>query len=137
MRLWRNIQNEGRKVSYSVPRTFFRLEIQGVFEKPSQDKESDFVVDYAPPEMFEAGIILQEMRTEGDTYYCVCLFCPENTFRFYGQHEIRYKKYPFGRIFVDTEEYLIKVNEKTKSFMQVRTVVGVLMQILPEGMGNV
>lgn len=31
------------------------------FEKSSQEKDSDFVVDYAPPEIFEAGIVLQEM----------------------------------------------------------------------------
>lgn len=40
----------------------------GRFEKSPQGKDSDFVVDYAPPEMFEAGIVLQEMGTEGDTY---------------------------------------------------------------------
>ena len=37
----------------------------GRFEKSPQGKDSDFVVDYAPPEMFEAGIVLQEMGTEG------------------------------------------------------------------------
>ena len=36
----------------------------GRFEKSPQGKDSDFVVDYAPPEMFEAGIVLQEMGTE-------------------------------------------------------------------------
>lgn len=46
----------------------FQVGDSGRFEKPSQDKDSDFVVDYAPPEMFEAGIVLQEMGTEGDTY---------------------------------------------------------------------
>lgn len=46
------------------------------FEKSSQDK--DFVVDYAPPEMFEAGIVLQEMGTEGDTYCTMYVyFAPE------------------------------------------------------------
>ena len=44
----------------------FQVGDSGRFEKSSQDK--DFVVDYAPPEMFEAGIVLQEMGTEGDTY---------------------------------------------------------------------
>ena len=33
------------------------------FEKSSQEKDSDFVVDYAPPEIFEAGIVLQVYKT--------------------------------------------------------------------------
>ena len=63
----------------------------GHFEKSSQEKDSDFVVDYAPPEMFEAGIVLQEMGTEGRyLLHNVCLFCPRGTFAgLYGQYEIR------------------------------------------------
>ena len=107
VRLWRNIQNEGRKVGDS-----------GRFEKPSQDKESDFVVDYAPPEMFEAGIILQEMGTEGDTYCTMYVyFAPEEHLPVY-MDSMKYdlQKVSIRKIFVDTEEYLIKVNEKTKKF---------------------
>ena len=63
----------------------------GRFEKSPQGKDSDFVVDYAPPEMFEAGIVLQEMGTEGDTYCTMYVyFAPEGTpSGLYGQHEIR------------------------------------------------
>ena len=53
----------------------------GRFEKSPQGKDSDFVVDYAPPEMFEAGIYL---------LHNVCLFCTRGTpSGLYGQHEIR------------------------------------------------
>ena len=66
----------------------FQVGDSGRFEKPSQDKESDFVVDYAPPEMFEAD-------GDGRRYllHNVCLFCPGGTpSGLYGQHEIRFTK---------------------------------------------
>lgn len=88
----------------------------GHFEKSSQDK--DFVVDYAPPEMFEAGIVLQEMGTEGDTYCAMYVyFAPEEHLPVY-MDSMKYdlQKVSIRKIFVDTEEYLIKVNEKTKKF---------------------
>ena len=102
----------------------------GRFEKSPQGKDSDFVVDYAPPEMFEAGIVLQEMGTEGDTYCTMYVyFAPEEHLPVY-MDSMKYdlQKVSIRKIFVDTEEYLIKVDEKTKSFMQVRTVVGVLIR---------
>lgn len=43
-------------------------------------------------------------------------FAPEEHLGLYGQHEIRFTKSIHSKIFVDTEEYLIKVNEKTKKF---------------------
>lgn len=95
----------------------FRLEIQGVL-KTFAGKESDFVVDYAPPEMFEAGIVLQEMGTEGDTYCTMYVyFAPEEHLPVY-MDSMKYdlQKVSIRKIFVDTEEYLIKVNEKTKKF---------------------
>lgn len=96
----------------------FQVGDSGRFEKPSQDKESDFVVDYAPPEMFEAGIVLQEMGTEGDTYCTMYVyFAPEEHLPVY-MDSMKYdlQKVSIRKIFVDTEEYLIKVNEKTKKF---------------------
>ena len=60
----------------------FQVGDSGRFEKPSQDKESDFVVDYAPPEMFEAGIVLQEMGTEILIAQCMSILPRRNTFRF-------------------------------------------------------
>lgn len=91
----------------------FQVGDSGRFEKPSQDKESDFVVDYAPPEMFEAGIVLQEMGTEGDTYCTMYVyFAPEEHLPVY-MDSMKYdlQKVSIRKIFVDTEEYLIKVNE--------------------------
>ena len=90
----------------------------GRFEKSPQGKDSDFVVDYAPPEMFEAGIVLQEMGTEGDTYCTMYVyFAPEEHLPVY-MDSMKYdlQKVSIRKIFVDTEEYLIKVNEKTKKF---------------------
>lgn len=47
----------------------------------------------------------------------VCLFCTRGTpSGLYGQHEIRPTKSIHSENFVDTEEYLIKVNEKIKKF---------------------
>ena len=92
----------------------FQVGDSGRFEKSSQDK--DFVVDYAPPEMFEAGIVLQEMGTEGDTYCTMYVyFAPEEHLPVY-MDSMKYdlQKVSIRKIFVDTEEYLIKVNEKTK-----------------------
>lgn len=86
------------------------------FEKSSQEKDSDFVVDYAPPEIFEAGIVLQEMGTEGETYCTMYVyFAPEEHMPVY-MDSMKYdlQKVSIRKIFVDTEEYLIKVNEKTK-----------------------
>ena len=61
----------------------FQVGDSGRFEKPSQDKDSDFVVDYAPPEMFEAGIVLQEMgRKEILIAQCMSILPRRNTFRF-------------------------------------------------------
>lgn len=55
----------------------------GRFEKSPQGKDSDFVVDYAPPEMFEAGIVLQEMgRREIPIAQCMFILHQRNTFRF-------------------------------------------------------
>ena len=88
------------------------------FEKSSQEKDSDFVVDYAPPEIFEAGIVLQEMGTEGETYCTMYVyFAPEEHMPVY-MDSMKYdlQKVSIRKIFVDTEEYLIKVNEKTKKF---------------------
>lgn len=85
----------------------------GRFEKSPQGKDSDFVVDYAPPEMFEAGIVLQEMGTEGDTYCTMYVyFAPEEHLPVY-MDSMKYdlQKVSIRKIFVDTEEYLIKVNE--------------------------
>lgn len=90
----------------------------GRFEKSPQGKDSDFVVDYAPPEMFEAGIVLQEMGTEGDTYCTMYVyFAPEEHLPVY-MDSMKYdlQKVSIRKIFVDTKEYLIKVNEKTKKF---------------------
>lgn len=90
----------------------------GRFEKSPQGKDSDFVVDYAPPEMFEAGTVLQEMGTEGDTYCTMYVyFAPEEHLPVY-MDSMKYdlQKVSIRKIFVDTEEYLIKVNEKTKKF---------------------
>ncbi len=56
----------------------------GRFEKSPQGKDSDFVVDYAPPEMFEAGIVFTG-DGDGGRYllHNVCLFCTRGTpFRF-------------------------------------------------------
>lgn len=90
--------------------------------------------------MFEAGIVLQEMGTEGDTYCTMYVyFAPEEHLPVY-MDSMKYdlQKVSIRKIFVDTEEYLIKVNEKTKSFMQVRTVVGVLIRnFTGKRMGNV
>ena len=47
----------------------------GRFEKSPQGKDSDFVVDYAPPEMFEAGIVLPIAQ-------CMSILHQRNTFRF-------------------------------------------------------
>lgn len=62
----------------------FQVGDSGRFEKSPQGKDSDFVVDYAPPEMFEAGIVLQEMGTEGDIpiAQCMSILPRRNTFRF-------------------------------------------------------
>ena len=68
--------------------------------------------------MFEAGIVLQEMGTEGDTYCTMYVyFAPEEHLPVY-MDSMKYdlQKVSIRKIFVDTEEYLIKVNEKTKKF---------------------
>ena len=78
----------------------------GRFEKSPQGKDSDFVVDYAPPEMFEAGIVLQEMGTEGDTYCTMYVyFAPEEHLPVY-MDSMKYdlQKVSIRKIFVDTEE---------------------------------
>ena len=64
----------------------------GRFEKSPQGKDSDFVVDYAPPEMFEAGRDCLTGDGDGGRYllHNVCLFCTRGTpSGLYGQHEIR------------------------------------------------
>lgn len=69
----------------------------------------------------------------------VCLFCTRGTPPVY-MDSMKYdlQKVSIRKIFVDTEEYLIKVNEKTKSFMRVRTVVGVpIRNFTGKRMGNV
>ena len=75
----------------------------GRFEKSPQGKDSDFVVDYAPPEMFEAGIVLQEMGTEGDTYCTMYVyFAPEEHLPVY-MDSMKYdlQKVSIRKIFVD------------------------------------
>ncbi len=59
----------------------FQVGDSGRFEKSSQDK--DFVVDYAPPEMFEAGLSYRRWgRREIPIAQCMSILPRRNTFRF-------------------------------------------------------
>ena len=60
----------------------FQVGDSGRFEKPSQDKESDFVVDYAPPEMFEGLSYRRWGRREIPIAQCMSILPRRNTFRF-------------------------------------------------------
>lgn len=57
----------------------FQVGDSGRFEKPSQDKESDFVVDYARPKCLKPDCLTGDGDGRRYLLHNVCLFCPGGT----------------------------------------------------------